>query len=312
MAAMPAATTSTAVLSPSAVAIRSASPVSQSVPEVATRTRTSGAFGARPQPVGGRLAPSPRCGDRLIDELGRARSGPRSYCQAPSCLPGTAPPAREQARPHRGERHLRRRQSAHARWVGDPRSTPIRPPSLAADWSAGSGQARNARSRIGNVEPSWRSSRHTTTRYSCGLRFELRLQSLLRSHLATPQPTLSTTPVSLSSPVSAATQALATMPRKPVNRGDTPNRAMARPGLEPGTPRFSGHENAGRGCCPGSAVASGDRDRGSLGNAGWAGRSTTDGLRARDFQWPPLRLARLCREHESVCVVCPPELPHRR
>jgi hypothetical protein len=25
--------------------------------------------------------------------------------------------------------------------------------------------------------------------------------------------------------------------------------------------------------------------------------------------WPPLRLARLCREHESVLVVCPPGLP---
>jgi hypothetical protein len=93
---------------------------------------------------------------------------------------------------------------------------------------------------------------------------------------------------------------------------DPAARRMARPGLEPRTPRFSGHENARRGCCPGSAVASGDRDRGLWENAGWAGRSTTDGLRARDFQWPPLRLARLCREHESVCVVCPPELPHRR
>jgi hypothetical protein len=41
MAAMPAATTSTAVLRPSAVAVRSASPVSPSVPEVATRTRTA-------------------------------------------------------------------------------------------------------------------------------------------------------------------------------------------------------------------------------------------------------------------------------
>jgi len=30
-----------------------------------------------------------------------------------------------------------------------------------------------------------------------------------------------------------------------------------------------------------------------------------DGLRARAFQWPPLRLARLCLEHESVGVVCP-------
>ena len=30
-----------------------------------------------------------------------------------------------------------------------------------------------------------------------------------------------------------------------------------------------------------------------------------DGLRARQFPWPPLRLARVCREHESVCVVVP-------
>ena len=43
------------------------------------------------------------------------------------------------------------------------------------------------------------------------------------------------------------------------------SRPMARPGLEPGTPRFSGHDNAARGCCQGSAVGSGDRDRGSLG-----------------------------------------------
>ena len=38
MAAIPAATTSTAVLRPSAVATRSASPASPSVPELATRT----------------------------------------------------------------------------------------------------------------------------------------------------------------------------------------------------------------------------------------------------------------------------------
>src|SRR5436189_2008687 len=30
-----------------------------------------------------------------------------------------------------------------------------------------------------------------------------------------------------------------------------------------------------------------------------------DGLRARPTLWPPLRLARLCREHESVAVVLP-------
>jgi hypothetical protein len=30
------------------------------------------------------------------------------------------------------------------------------------------------------------------------------------------------------------------------------------------------------------------------------------------FPWPPLRLARMCRERESVGVVCPPGLPRRR
>src|SRR3954447_6816993 len=33
-----------------------------------------------------------------------------------------------------------------------------------------------------------------------------------------------------------------------------------------------------------------------------------DGLRARGFQWPPLRLARLRCERGSVDVVCPPVL----
>src|SRR2546421_5826819 len=40
-----------------------------------------------------------------------------------------------------------------------------------------------------------------------------------------------------------------------------------------------------------------------------------DGLRARPTLWPPLRLARLCREHESVAVVLPAWSPtenHRR
>ena len=36
-----------------------------------------------------------------------------------------------------------------------------------------------------------------------------------------------------------------------------------------------------------------------------AGRAERDELRARQFPWPPLRLARVCREHESVCVVVP-------
>jgi hypothetical protein len=31
-----------------------------------------------------------------------------------------------------------------------------------------------------------------------------------------------------------------------------------------------------------------------------------DGLRARVSSWPPLRLARMRRERESVGVVCPP------
>ena len=34
-----------------------------------------------------------------------------------------------------------------------------------------------------------------------------------------------------------------------------------------------------------------------------------DGLRARVSSWPPLRLARMRRERESVGVVCPPVLP---
>src|SRR5438093_13749150 len=33
-----------------------------------------------------------------------------------------------------------------------------------------------------------------------------------------------------------------------------------------------------------------------------------DGLRARVSSWPPLRLARMRRERESVGVVCPPVL----
>src|SRR5688572_7434414 len=33
-----------------------------------------------------------------------------------------------------------------------------------------------------------------------------------------------------------------------------------------------------------------------------------DGLRARAFHWPPLRLARVRCERESVVVVCPPVL----
>jgi hypothetical protein len=36
-----------------------------------------------------------------------------------------------------------------------------------------------------------------------------------------------------------------------------------------------------------------------------AGRAYGDELRARQFPWPPLRLARVCLEHESVTVVCP-------
>jgi hypothetical protein len=35
----------------------------------------------------------------------------------------------------------------------------------------------------------------------------------------------------------------------------------------------------------------------------------SDGLRARLAHWPPLRLVRLCREHESVCVVLPAASP---
>src|SRR5689334_18627252 len=35
----------------------------------------------------------------------------------------------------------------------------------------------------------------------------------------------------------------------------------------------------------------------------------SDGLRARPTHWPPLRLVRLCREHESVCVVLPAASP---
>src|SRR5438128_2729362 len=37
-----------------------------------------------------------------------------------------------------------------------------------------------------------------------------------------------------------------------------------------------------------------------------------DGLRARPTLWPPLRLARLCREHESVAVVLPAWSPIHR
>ena len=41
-----------------------------------------------------------------------------------------------------------------------------------------------------------------------------------------------------------------------------------------------------------------------------AGRAERDELRARQFPWPPLRLARVCSEHESVCVVVPVALRH--
>ena len=41
-------------------------------------------------------------------------------------------------------------------------------------------------------------------------------------------------------------------------------------------------------------------------NAGRAGRSSFDGPRARVSTWPPLRLARMRCERESVGVVCPP------
>jgi hypothetical protein len=44
-------------------------------------------------------------------------------------------------------------------------------------------------------------------------------------------------------------------------------------------------------------------------NAGWAGRLWTMGFEPEHSRWPPLRLARLCRKHVSVCVVCPPVLP---
>src|SRR5919108_62041 len=57
------------------------------------------------------------------------------------------------------------------------------------------------------------------------------------------------------------------LPLEPENRATKRNSgpAMARPGLEPGTPRFSGHETGLRGSRPGWRVASGDRDRGLLG-----------------------------------------------
>ena len=75
-----------------------------------------------------------------------------------------------------------------------------------------------------------------------------------------------------------------------------PNRALR---ARTGTPRFSGHENGARGCCPGSAVASGDPGRGaSPGERRYGqGRLSLDGRRAGIFE-PPLRLARLCREHD--------------
>src|SRR5215218_5646199 len=62
-------------------------------------------------------------------------------------------------------------------------------------------------------------------------------------------------------------------------------------------------------CRPGVGLGSANWDEGPFGRtqAGQAGLE--DGLRARAFQWPPLRLARLRCERGSVDVVCPPVLP---
>src|SRR5829696_6842389 len=63
--------------------------------------------------------------------------------------------------------------------------------------------------------------------------------------------------------------------------------------------------------CPGRCLGSGAfRDKGLWENAvGQAENSY--GLRARWCNWPPLRLARVRRERESVGVVLPAELPRR-
>jgi hypothetical protein len=54
---------------------------------------------------------------------------------------------------------------------------------------------------------------------------------------------------------------------------------------------------------PGQGASKGDAD----GQA-----DLTDELRARRCSWPPLRLDPVCREHESVLVVCPAALPNAR
>jgi hypothetical protein len=82
------------------------------------------------------------------------------------------------------------------------------------------------------------SHRRTTTGNSCGLRFEPRLESPLRSHIAASRPTLSTSPSPFRLPVRRR-PAAGKHAHKSVSAA-TRNRAMARPGLEPGTPRFSG------------------------------------------------------------------------
>jgi hypothetical protein len=67
----------------------------------------------------------------------------------------------------------------------------------------------------------------------------------------------------------------------------------------------SGHETARRALLSGTRPTVARPGQRRSRSAGWAGRATSDGLRARSFHWPPLRLARLRSERGSVCVVLP-------
>jgi hypothetical protein len=57
-------------------------------------------------------------------------------------------------------------------------------------------------------------------------------------------------------------------------------------------------------------LASANRDRGFSGRTRLGRPANFYGPRARDCMWPPLRPTRLCHEHASVGVVCPPASQH--
>jgi hypothetical protein len=78
-------------------------------------------------------------------------------------------------------------------------------------------------------------------------------------------------------------------------------------------PQPARDETARRGLrrwCPGAGLASGAPGQGLCGGERRLGRpSLRWPVSPTSPLWPPLPLTRLCREHESVLVVCPPGLP---